>query len=253
MFELYQGDCLEVMGQIPSASVDMVLCDLPYGTTACTWDSVIPFNLLWGRYEKLLKSNGSVILTASQPFTTALIASNYEWFKYALVWEKSRATGHVHAKNKPMKKHEDILVFSLGNTGHSSQSANRMVYNPQGLSKLQNPRLRKEGGSSNAVMSKRPSHKDTIQEVTGYPTSVLRFTSEGSTVHPTQKPVALLEYLIKTYTNPGDVVLDNTMGSGSTGVACANTGRRFIGIEKDEKYFQIAKKRVEEAYANSIF
>jgi len=244
---LMHGDCLEMMKLIPDGSVDMVLCDLPYGTTACAWDAVIPFDQLWAEYRRVLKPNGAVALTCSHPFTAVLAVSNLDWLKYGLVWEKTRATGHVHAKNKPMKKHEDILVFSPGTTVHASQSATRMTYNPQGLVKKEKPTIRKNGGATDAVMGARPSHKDVLQEYENYPTSILQFASEGSTVHPTQKPVALMEYLISTYTNEGDTVLDNTMGSGTTGVAAANTGRKFIGIERDDKYFAIAQKRIEDA------
>ena len=247
-FELYRGDCLEVMADIPDGSIDLVLCDLPYGTTACGWDSVIPFDSLWLNYRRILKDNGTAVLTASQPFTSALAMSAIDIFKYALVWEKSRATGHVHAKNKPMKKHEDVLVFSKGTTVHAKQSKNRMIYNPQGLIKKETPTIRKNGGNSDSVMSARPSHRDYLQEYTNYPDSILHFDSEGKTIHPTQKPVALMEYLIRTYSNEGEAVLDNCMGSGTTGVACANTGRNFIGIEREKEYYHIARKRIAEAY-----
>lgn len=245
--DLRHGDCLEMMKLIPDGSVDMVLCDLPYGTTACAWDAVIPFEQLWAEYRRVLKPNGAVALTCSHPFTAVLAVSNLDWLKYGLIWEKTRATGHVHAKNKPMKKHEDILVFSPGTTVHASQSSTRMTYNPQGLVKKEKPTIRKNGGATDAVMGARPSHKDVLQEYENYPTSILQFASEGSTVHPTQKPVALMEYLIRTYTNEGELVLDNCMGSGTTGVACANTGRNFIGMEMDAGYFEIAKNRIEAA------
>lgn len=250
MFELYNGDCLEVMKQIPSASVDMVLCDLPYGTTACAWDSVLPLGLLWVQYSRISKFNTPFVLFASQPFTSILGTSNVKSLKYSWYWRKSRATGHLNAKKIPMEDIEDILVF------YDSLPK----YNPQGLVAMKTVRRNSASDMARGVTSDPTSvvtggikNVEYTQEYTNYPRQVLDFASEGSTVHPTQKPVALLEYLIKTYTNPNDVVLDNTMGSGSTGVACANTGRKFIGIEKDEKYFQIAKKRVEEAYANSIF
>lgn len=245
--DLMQGDCLECMAEIEPGSVDLVLTDPPYGTTACAWDSVLPLPLMWRLLRRILTPQGAAVFTASQPFTSVLAVSNLEWFKYCWVWEKSRATGHVHAKNKPMKKHEDILVFSPGTTVHASQSATRMNYHPQGLVKKETPTVRKAGGASNAVMGARPSHKDAVQEFEGYPHSVLRFASEGKTVHPTQKPVALMEYLIRTYTNEGEVVLDFTMGSGTTGVAAMNTGRRFIGIEMDAGYFDIAERRIMEA------
>lgn len=242
--EIIEGDCLEVMKEIPDQSVDMVLCDLPYGTTACAWDAIIPLVPMWAAYKRVLTSTGAIVLTASQPFTTILIGSNLDWFKYELIWEKTRATGHVHAKNKPMKKHENVLVFSPGTTVHASQSSTRMTYNPQGLIRKETPTVRKKGGAADTVMGSRPSHKDVLQEFENYPSSVLEFASEGSTVHPTQKPVALFEYLIRTYTNEGDTVLDNTMGSGTTGVACLNTGRNFIGIEKDPMYFGVAERRL---------
>ncbi len=238
------------MKQIPDTSVDMVLCDLPYGTTACTWDSIIPLDLLWGQYNRVAKNTTPFVLFASQPFTSVLGASNVKNLKYSWYWRKSRATGHLNAKKMPMKDIEDILVFY----------ENLPTFKPQGLEYKKTVRRNSASDMARGVTSDPTSvvtggikNKEYIQEYTNYPRQVLDFASEGSTVHPTQKPVALLEYLIKTYTNPNDVVLDNTMGSGSTGVACANTGRRFIGIERDEKYFQIAKKRVEEAYANSIF
>jgi site-specific DNA-methyltransferase (adenine-specific) len=240
----YVGDCFDVMRDLPDDRADMVLCDLPYGTTACAWDSVLPFDRLWAEYRRILSPLGASVLTASQPFTSALVSSNYAWFKYALVWEKSRATGHVHAKNKPMKKHEDVLVFSPGTTVHASQSTTRMTYNPQGLAQLETAVTRRKGGSTDAVMAARPSHKDTQRDVTGYPTSMLRFASEGGGFHPTQKPVALFEYLIRTYTDEGMVVLDNCAGSGTTAIAAENAGRRWICIERDPEYAAKAIERI---------
>lgn len=244
---LMHGDCLELMREIPDGSVDMILCDLPYGTTACKWDSVIPFEPLWEQYKRVIKRSGAVVLTASQPFTTALIASNVGWFKYCWVWEKSRPSGFVQAKNKPMSAHEDIVVFSSGVTVHEGQSVNRMPYFPQGLVQIEPVTIQKRS-FSNSAMGVRPSNqKQYTQSVSGYPKTVLRFSSASATVHPTQKPIALMEYLIRTYTNEGETVLDNCMGSGTTGVACVNTGRDFIGIEKDDKYFQIASERIAKA------
>ena len=245
--KLLLGDCLDLLPTLADGSVDLVLCDPPYGTTACTWDAVIPFEPMWREVRRVLKPRGAAVFTASQPFTSALVMSNTDWFKYCLVWEKTRATGHIHAKNKPMKKHEDVLVFSPGTTVHASQSAARMTYNPQGMTRKDVPTVRKSGGSSNSVMSARPSHRDVLQEFTNFPSSIVAVASEGATVHPTQKPVALMEYLIRTYTNEGETVLDFTMGSGTTGVACVNTGRRFIGIERDPEYFAIAQRRIAEA------
>jgi site-specific DNA-methyltransferase (adenine-specific) len=244
---LMQGDCLERMKEIPDGSVDMVLADPPYGTTACKWDTVIDLDRMWAELKRVIKPNGAIVMTASQPFTSALVMSNPKWFKYCWVWEKSRATGHVHAKNKPMKKHEDLVVFSSGTTVHASQSGSRMTYNPQGLTRKEKPTVRKSGGASDAVMSARPSHRDSLQEFSGYPHSIIQVKSEGRSVHPTQKPVALMEYLIRTYTNEGETVLDFTMGSGTTGVACVNLNRKFIGIELDEDYFMIAEDRINSA------
>lgn len=249
MSELIHGDCLRLMKDIPNKSINMILCDLPYGTTNCEWDSIIDLPSLWEQYTRIITDNGAIVLTASQPFTTHLIMSNLPMFKYEWVWEKSRATGHVHSKNKPMKSHENVLVFSTGTTVHVNQSKNRMTYNPQGLIELKTPLLRKSGGSSDAVMSQRKSHRDTLRTVTNYPKSVLKFASESNTIHPTQKPVALFEYLIKTYTDEHDTVLDNCAGSGTTAIAAINANRQYICMEKDDNYFSIMKKRVEE-YAN---
>lgn len=248
-FNLMQGDCLELMKTIPDGTVDMVLADPPYGTTACNWDSIIPFEPMWGQLKRVTKKNGAIVITASQPFTSTLVMSNVDWFKYAWVWEKSRATGHVHARNKPMKRHEDVLVFSGGTTVHASQSINRMTYNPQGLILAPYVKKRPSAGTTGggSTVSPRKSHKkEYVATHRGYPTSVLSVASEHNVgnFHPTQKPVALMEYLIKTYTHEGETVLDFAMGSGTTGVACMNTNRKFIGIELDEGYFQIAKDRI---------
>ena len=239
---LYLGDCLEVMRGLPDGSVDMILCDLPYGTTACAWDAVIPFEPLWNEYRRVVKPRAAIVLTASQPFTTALAASNMNWFKYCWVWEKSRVGDIFNAKNKPLKKHEDILVFSSGTTANGSK--NRMPYYPQGLQETH--KVAKNNETTRAFFAPRPSHKaEYVQTATGYPTSVLKFQNDTGH-HPTQKPVALMEYLIRTYTNEGELVLDNTMGSGTTGVAALKSGRRFVGIERDEKYFGIACVRIVE-------
>lgn len=241
---LMHGDCLEMMKLIPDGSVDMVLCDLPYGTTACKWDAVIPFADLWVEYRRVVKPNGAILLTASNPFTCALGASNLADLKYSWYWRKTRATGHMNAKKMPMKDIEDVLVFYRS----------MPTYNPQGLKPLN--KVQKNSASHIArgistdptsVVTGGITSETWTQEWTNYPRQVLDFQSEGSTVHPTQKPVALMEYLIRTYTNEGDTVLDNTMGSGTTGVAAANTGREFIGIERDDKYFAIAQKRIEDA------
>ena len=248
---LYLGDCLEVMAGLPDASVDMILCDLPYGTTACKWDTVIPFEPLWAQYRMVAKRNAAIVLTASQPFTTALIASNMRGFKYEWIWRKSNGANFTHAKNMPIKFHENVVVFSDAPIGHHVQlGARRMAYNPQGLRKVDKvwsrPRKYENGHGL-----KRESHKlDRVLEFEGYPTSILDFPNSDNRergLHPTQKPVALMEYLIRTYTNEGETVMDNCMGSGTTGVACANSVRRFIGIERERKYFDIACERIENA------
>lgn len=225
------ADCLDALRMIPDQSVDMVLCDLPYGTTQNKWDSVIPFDQLWDEYRRIC--SGMVVLTASQPFTSHLVLSAADLFKYAWVWEKSAATGHLNAKRMPMKLHEDVLVFCCGDH----------VYNPQDL--MPHNKVTKRGSNGGNFGQ---SGKENFQEWTNYPRSIVRFAHEAKPAHPTQKPVALMEYLIRTYTNEGDTVLDNTMGSGTTGVACENTGRNFIGIERDRSYFAIAKARIQSAY-----
>lgn len=244
---LMKGDCLERMKEIPDESVDMILCDLPYGTTACKWDLVIPFEPLWEQYKRVVKKNTAIVLTASQPFTSMMILSNIDWFKYQWVWEKDKGNNFMQAKNMPIKFHEDICVFSSGKTVHASQSKNRMTYNPQGLVKVDKKWARPKHYENGHNMS-RASHKlERVIEYENYPKSVIKFSNSDNRergLHPTQKPVALMEYLIKTYTNENDLVLDNCMGSGTTGVACINTNRKFIGIEMDDKYFEIAKERI---------
>ena len=246
MIDLYRGDCLEVMDELIAKGVvvDSIITDPPYGTTACKWDSVIPFPEMWERLNKLIKPNGAIVLFGSEPFSSALRMSNIKNYKYDWVWEKSKGAGFLNAKNAPLKYHENILVFSLGKTANNNK--NRMEYNPQGL--VNEKRLRTYSEKdSNTVIGTRPSRKKTnyIQEKKGYPKTILKFNSLLKQIHPTQKPVALMEYLIKTYTNEGETVLDFTMGSGTTGVAAKNLGRKFIGIELDEKYFNIAKERIE--------
>lgn len=226
--ELYCGDCLEVMHQVPDKSVDLVLCDLPYGTTQNKWDSVIPFEPLWAQYKRICK--GAIVLTAAQPFTSALVMSNPKDFKYQWVWQK-QPSGNLNAKKRPMVAHEDVLVF-----GH------RVPYFPQDLISTLIKRTEKQTSRTANYGNQTP--RAYTQTATNYPASIISFSKDGSGLHPTQKPVALMEYLIKTYTNAGDTVLDNCMGSGTTGIACVNTGRRFIGIEKDAAYFSIAKDRI---------
>ena len=233
---LYQGDCLVEMLKIPDQSVDMVLCDLPYGTTQNKWDAVIPFVPLWAEYNRLCK--GAVVLHAAQPFTSALVMSNARCFKYDWVWHKPKGTGHLNAKKQPMRDKEDILVFYVA----------QPTYNPQmTVGAPYKDKAGKDHTGHGSMTESYGTYTNFRNDNAGlrYPKQVLEFgIVERGTVHPTQKPVALMEYLIRTYTNPGDTVLDNCMGSGTTGVACLNTGRNFIGIEKDEAYFKIAEQRL---------
>lgn len=225
MINLMLGDCLERMKEIPDGSIDMVLADPPYGTTACKWDSVIPLEPMWEQLKRVIKPNGAIVMTASQPFTSKLVMSNPKAFKYSWFWKK-RPVNFLNAKKQPLRNIEDVLVF-----GGSK-------YNPQGL--IAKRRVNKR---SNSTETNGAHGLSNISAFTNYPNQLLEFIGERG-LHPTQKPVALMEYLIKTYTNEGDTVLDFTMGSGSTGVGCKNTNRNFIGIEKDETYFKIAQERI---------
>jgi site-specific DNA-methyltransferase (adenine-specific) len=220
------------MREIPDQSVDLVLCDLPYGTTQNKWDAIIPFDALWKQYRRVSKLETAIILTASQPFTSALVMSNPKMFKYVWVWKKTAKTGFLNAKRQPLRQHEDIVVFCEGQT----------TYNPQGTRPC--VKINKRGGTGGNYGTAVNEYPQTTEN---YPTTILEFNSQGGTVHPTQKPVPLFDYLIRTYTEPGALVLDNCMGSGTTGVACAQSGRKFIGIEKDEAYFQTCVERVSAA------
>ena len=248
---LLYGDCLELMKDIPDNSVDMILCDLPYGTTDCKWDIMILFDKLWEQYTRIIGNNGSIVLFASGKFTPYLMASNLKMYKYKYVWVKQNKTNFVHAKNRPMTEHEDILIFSNAPMGHISLlKENRMTYNPQGLIEI-NKEIKAGRGRFGTIAGKRPSHKETFKRThTGYPTDILwqfNETPANKKLHTSEKPINLLEYLVKTYTNEGDLVLDNCMGSGSTGVACVNTKRNFIGMELDKEYFEVATKRINDA------
>lgn len=316
--KLMHGDCLELMKKLPDASVDMILCDLPYGTTACKWDSVIPFGPLWAEYRRVAKPNAAIVLTASQPFTSAAVMSNPDMFRYSWVWEKEQGVNFLSAKKNPMKVHEDILVFYLDEAevkgrsrkfselrdyfagerarlGLTAGEIKRILGNDMGGHYFTNGvqwtlpteenylKLQATGGfcrdwsemkrqfdqiaeecriqyfpqmtvgkpyisglGSSGEVTGNVSKTRTKNEGTRYPRSIQRFNRETG-LHPTQKPVALMEYLIRTYTNEGELVLDNCMGSGTTGVACVNTSRNFIGMEMDDRYFEIAKKRIEDA------
>lgn len=235
--KIYNEECLEGMKKIPDKSVDMILCDLPYGTTACKWDTIIPFEPLWEQYERVIKDNGAIVLTASQPFTTKLITSNIEIFKYCWVWDKVRGVGHLNAKKQPMKSTEDVCVF------YKKQS----TYNPQ-MRYRDKPRKSKNKNTQNVYGSSLEVFEGEILEKK-YPVNLITISNsdmKGIRIHPTQKPVALFEYLIKTYTNEGETVLDNCMGSGTTAIACMNTNRNFIGFELDKGYYEKSLERIEQ-------
>ncbi|MFA5346536.1 MAG: site-specific DNA-methyltransferase [Methanoregula sp.] len=235
---ILQGDCLDILPTLPGKSVDMILCDLPYGTTACKWDTIIPFEPLWKQYERLIKDNGAIVLTASQPFTSALVMSNPKWFKWEDVWFKSRSTGHLNCNVMPLRQHENILVFGNGKVNFHPQIYNKSKNDIRPFAK----RTQTDCYGTYAADTER-----TIDLSKSYPRSVIQIhnTNHGEWgLHPTQKPIALFQYLILTYTNEGDTVLDNCAGSGTTGVACLNTNRKHILIEKDAGYCEIIRKRI---------
>jgi site-specific DNA-methyltransferase (adenine-specific) len=253
---LWLGNCFEQMARIPDKSVPIILSDPPYGTTACEFDHDIDLAAMWKQFRRILTPTGAVVLTCASPFTITLGASNMEWLKYSMVWVKTRSTGFQHAKTKPLRKHEDILVFSPGTVGgHWFESA--MTYNPQGLVELPQPAAPRSGTMGRHMRAEGRQHLQNSKFVpmarthTNYPTTVLEFPSFGKRKdeesHPTQKPVSLFDYLVRTFSNPGDVVLDPFMGSGTTGVAAVAAGRQFIGIEREAKYFKLAKSRIQPA------
>jgi len=239
---LIHGDCLIEMNQIADKSIDLVLTDLPYGLGKCKWDTIIDLELLWVQYKRVIKDNGTILLFCQQPFSSRLISSNYDWFKYEYVWVKNKVNGFLNAKLSPLKKYENIAVFSQAKCSNGAKTL--MTYNPQGLIGTEKigKNAKREGSTTYSGMTKK--QQEYKQEYTNYPNNLLYFDCETDIAHPTQKPIPLLEYLIKTHSNECDTVLDNTMGSGSTGVACKNTGRDFIGIELDKTYFDIAEKRI---------
>lgn len=254
-YQLYLGDCLEKMNSIPDNSVDLILCDLPYGTTKCKWDSVINLDCLWKHYKRVLKKpHGVILLFGQQPFTSMLVSSNYSWFKYNLIWKKNRTTRFLLANYRPMTCTEDICVFSPGGAAAASRKKGNMTYNPQGLKKVEIKKknsINRIGKMLNQPHHLGPNNKligetEYTQKFTNYPNEILEFGIESNTSHETQKPIPLIEHLILTYSNPGETVLDNTMGSGTTGVGCLNTGRKFIGIELLDKYFNISVDRIKE-------
>ena len=243
--EILLGDCLELMKDIPNGSIDMILCDLPYGTTACKWDTIIPFEPLWVQYKRIIKDNGAIVLFGSQPFTSALVMSNPKWFKYQFIWDKKQSGNFQLAKYQPLKVHEDICIFGNGRVNYYP------IMEAADISK--NRPNKKEMGNTTGLKhlsSGIYSYSENRDETKRFPKSILEYHARNgecnslNRVHPTQKPLALMEYLIKTYTNEGELVLDNTAGSGTTAIACLKTNRQFIVMEKEQKYYDIILKRV---------
>ena len=247
--KLYNMDCLIGMQEIPSGSVDLIICDLPYGTTNCAWDVIIPFDKLWEQYKRICKPGAVILLFGSEPFSTYLRLSNMDWWRYDWIWKKNSSAGFVHAKNRHLKNFEIISAFCQYGIGHeTTMGGKRMPYFPQGIRRINKiaHNLIKEGG----VIGFRPSHKATfIQEYENYPKAVLDFNADPGSWHPTQKPMALIAYLIRTYSNPGDTVLDNCMGSGTTAVAAIRTGRNWIGYEMNTEFYTKAERRIKETLA----
>ena len=237
--KLIHGDCLEIMKNIPDKSIDMILCDLPYGATRCKWDVIIPFEPLWEQYNRIIKDNGAIVLTATQPFTSKIVLSNIKGFKHEWIWQKEQGVGFQIAKYRPLQEHESVLVFTA--------NGEKVNYYPikEKIGKIK--KIKRNGNNGNSETSPLKYSDNRVSIYTEkYPTSIKKFKRDKG-LHPTQKPVALLEYLIKTYTKENEIVLDNCMGSGSTGVACVNTNRNFIGMELDNNYFNIAKERIYKA------
>lgn len=227
---IYHGDCLEDMKLLPDASVDMILCDLPYGTTQNKWDSIIPLKSLWSEYERIAKPSAAIVLTTAQPFTSVVVTSKLDWFKYEWIWQKENGTGFLNAKKQPLRNHESILVFYKEQPTYVPQMREGKPY------KIKSGRATKNYGTQVSVVTENNGER--------YPLTVLPFSRDKSKQHPTQKPVALFEYLIKTYTNEGDTVLDNCAGSGTTGVACVNTKRNYILMEKEQEYIDVIFARL---------
>lgn len=253
--DLMKGDCLELMKDIPNESVDLIICDLPYGTTASHWDKIIDFNKLWSEYERIITNQGAIVLFSSGSFTNKLINSNEKLYRYKWIWVKNTASNFINAKNRPLTSYEEICVFSKGITANTKHTERKMIYKPQGIKPVFIKRKSSESAFG-TIVGKRPSHKkEHVQRFTNYPKDVLTFNTVSSKerLHTNQKPVDLLEYLIKTYTDENMTVLDNCMGSGSTGVACVNTNRNFIGIELDNEYFETSKERIEKLNNDKIY
>jgi site-specific DNA-methyltransferase (adenine-specific) len=246
MYSLHHGDCLDILPTLEAQSVDAVICDPPYGTTACKWDSVIPFEPMWAALKRVIKPRGAIVLFGSQPFTSVLVVSNVKQFKHSWVWDKSQVSNPQLAKVQPLRTTEDICVFGTG----------KVTYNPQGLSTDVAHIVKRRGDWQKTLSAnRRLGHIKKMAEhyeqtYTNYPKNILKFpTKRSGVLHATQKPIDLMEYLVKTYTNAGDTVLDFTFGSGTTGAACGNLGRRFVGIEKDAEYFALGSERIATAYA----
>lgn len=249
---LVDGDCLDLLREIPDGSVDLVLGDLPYATTRCTWDKRIPMTPLWDELRRVITDKGAIVMFASQPFTTDLINAARDLYKYSSVWRKSNTTGFLNAHDKPLKAHEDILIFSKGTTCSAKRSKRRMTYNPQGVT-MREDAVVKDNRASVRFLGRntRPVEGKTYTAMANCPTSILEYSKDGN-AHPTQKPVALLTYLVNTYSNPGNLVLDPTMGSGSAGVAALGCGRHFVGFERDPEFFDIAERRIAECVRGSL-
>ena len=242
MDHIYNEDCIAGMSRLPGHSVDMILTDLPYGMTGCRWDSIIPFDLLWQQYCRIIKNSGAIVLTSCQPFTTKLISSNPEMFKYCWYWYKNMVTGFANAKKQPLRCVEEVCVF------YKRQPS----YNPQGIIVLDKPVLsRGQSGRTDSVYKVNSLGKDTYTTVTHYPRQVLEVKCQRDGLHPTQKPVALFDYLIRTYTNPNALVLDSCMGSGTTAVACIQSGRHYVGFEFDRTYYHTAESRIKRLQESS--
>lgn len=245
--KIYNEDCLEGMKRIPDASIDMILCDLPYGTTGNNWDKMIPADKLWEQYNRIAKPDAAIVLFSSGRFTQKLIMSNEPMFRYKWIWVKNKKTNFINAKNRPLAAYEEICIFSKGVT--ATHCKNRMKYFPQGL-KPYNKVQRASATKFDTLIGARPSHKSEVfQAWTNYPCDVLFFKSPSKYSHPSEKPIELIEYLVKTYTNEGELILDNCMGSGTTAVACINTNRHFLGFELEKEYFELACKRIANAKA----
>ena len=239
MNKVLLGDCLELMKDIPSGSIDMILCDLPYGTTACKWDTIIPFDKLWEQYERIIKQNGAIVLTASQPFTSALVMSNPKLFRYEWIWIKNRGSNFAQANKMPIKEHESVLVFYKKLPTYNPIKQQRAESGKERVKTIINPSTASENYGGIVLQ------EGKIYDELRFPSSWQKFNCEVG-LHPTQKPVALFEYIIKTYSNEGELILDNCAGSGTTAIACLNTNRDYICMEKDKDYYNIIIKRIED-------